>query len=264
MAEIFGAVAASIAVCGQLIKVGRSIQKAATKIRHARRDIADLADETIIFAGMYQRFLRACAEDLGEQDSTLPAVERLKYWTQATIDDLRELLRKVRALGSHPRYRASLPETVAAHVKWFFSKRSVDGLRVSLSVARESMNGFSNLMCISRLDMELKMLRAALRNEKERRVIEEKLGMTLEDKIRLSQQEMYVRQKETFRLLTSVGGLRMRCTARMSKYCLVQREISGYIKRKNHLSILTLQPKRCLSSLSYLRNTLRRYYLQHD
>ncbi|KAF1842231.1 uncharacterized protein K460DRAFT_409648 [Cucurbitaria berberidis CBS 394.84] len=190
MAEIFGAVAAGIALSSQLIRIGRSIQKATKRVRHARRDVSDLANETIIFAGLYQTFLRTCADDLEKCTSTKSSIGRLASWAKSTIDNLHKLLDKVQAVGSNHRYRYSISDTFAAHFEWFFSKSSVGALRASLSVARECMSGFSNLVCIKKLDVELEYLRAALKDTRVRQELEGRYGMQIEDKIIMVEQEI--------------------------------------------------------------------------
>jgi hypothetical protein len=53
-----------------------------------------------------------------------------------------------------------------------------------------SISGYSNLMYIQRLHEELQMLKLALENERSRQTIEEKFGMTLEEKIEMVLQSM--------------------------------------------------------------------------
>jgi hypothetical protein len=85
---------------------------------------------------------------------------------------------------------SSIEETLIAHLTWYFSKSEVKSLRVLLKVVRASMNGFSNLMCIRKLNEELQMLRDALKDRKSRQNIEEKLGMKIERKIQMVEQMM--------------------------------------------------------------------------
>lgn len=184
MAEIFGAVAAGIALSNEMIRIGRSIRKATKRVQHARRDFAELADEAIIFAGLYNRFLRTCGDDLKSCRDTAAAFQRLDKWARANRRGLRKIQRECKALRSNDKYGTSISETVAAHVKWFFNKDSVEGLQVALRVAREYINGFSTLTYIKKLEQELEMLRHALDNIMERQILEEQLGMPLEEKIK--------------------------------------------------------------------------------
>lgn len=193
MAEVLGAVAAGVALGSELVRIARSIQKVTKRIQHARRDVADLTKEAIIFAGLYQKFLHTCADDLKDRAKNNTSMMHLISWTRATLRGLRNLLKKVRPLQSNPKCYYSLSETLSAQWTWLFSARRVEGLRASLSVARECINAISNLICINKLDIELKLLKAALRSDRERRrVLEKELGMSLEDKIRMLEQERWV------------------------------------------------------------------------
>jgi hypothetical protein len=190
MAEVFGAVAAGVALCTELTKLGRAIHKATKRIKNAGRDIAELTDETVIFAGLCEDFLRTCADDHDAESSAVSSILPLNAWVKRTSTGLCDLLRKVEAIGPEPMHQYSIQNTLIAHIEWFFSKETVRRLRDSLTVARASMSGFSNLMCIRKLNEELHMLGAALSNRTSRKDIELRFGMSVEEKIRMVKQAM--------------------------------------------------------------------------
>lgn len=190
MAEIFGAVAASIAVGSELIRLGCAIQKRIKRIKNSRKDIQKLANETIMFAGLYQRFLRACDEDPNAYRTDAAATRPLITWAQSTVDSLKELLQKVEALHPQSKPRFNFEDKAISHLVWYRSASAVKTLRVSLSVARESINGFSNLMCLDKLKELLKAINLAMNDPVKRSELEQKLGGTLEDKILVVNQDM--------------------------------------------------------------------------
>ena len=190
MAEILGAVAAGTALGSQLIQLGCAIQKVTKKMRDARRDIDKLANETIIFAGIYKRFLRDCDEDPQAYIDDRSAIELLIRWAENTAEGLRELLTGVEALLPQSRIRFGWEERVIARLVWITSTDRIKGLRACLSVAKESLNGFSNLMCLKALKIEIDLLRGALRNPSERRKLEERLRVPLEIKIKALEIDM--------------------------------------------------------------------------
>lgn len=190
MAEIFGAIAAGITIGSDLIQLGRYIQEAIKRIKNSRKDIEKLASEAIIFAGIYRRFLRVCKDDRDANGIDFLAVQSLIIWAKTTVDSLDQLLRKVEALYPQSKSRSALEEKAIAHVVWYRSTRTVKALRDSLSVARESISGFTNLMCLKKIREEIKLLRRALHNRDERRELEAKLGTQLEIRIGQLDQEM--------------------------------------------------------------------------
>jgi hypothetical protein len=191
MADIFGAAIGGIALLSQLTKFGIAIRKATKRIKNSRRDIAELTDETVIFAGLCEEFLRTCADDHEAKSSAAASsIGPLNAWIKRTSTELRELLRKVEAIGPEPKHQHSLQQTLIAKLEWFFSKDTVRRLRDSLTVARASISGFSNLVCIKKLNEELQMLREALSSRDSRQKVELKLGMSVEEKIRMVRQAM--------------------------------------------------------------------------
>jgi hypothetical protein len=183
MAEILGAVAAGIPICSQLVITGRAIQRAAERVKNSRCDVEKLANETIIFAGLFRRFLDACKEDEDARSTDAASVYTLIGWAQGVVANLGELLGQVNALDRKLRPRPSLEKIAIARVVWFANKKPVDALRASLSVARESMQGYSNLMFLHKLNEQIKMLKEALIDNTKRSVLEKQLGITLEARI---------------------------------------------------------------------------------
>ncbi|KAF2623605.1 hypothetical protein BU25DRAFT_177347 [Macroventuria anomochaeta] len=192
MAEIFGAVVGGVALSTQLTQCGKKIRKAIKKIKSSRRDISELADDTVIFAGLCEGFLRACADGREAHIGRSSSIGSLNIWIKKTLAGLHELLRKVEALKHDPRYR-SWQDTLIAYLEWFFSTSSVKHLRANMAVARESINGFSNLMCIQKLNEELRMLRIALTRPMSRAEIERNLRLEIEEKIDLVKQAIKIK-----------------------------------------------------------------------
>lgn len=191
MAEIFGAVAAGIAVGSGLIEFGRKLQRSIERIKDSRQDSQDLATETIMFADLYQKFLRACREDRHRRTIDALAVRPLIKWAEETLAKLNKLLRKVEGLYSPYKPNTKWEDTAISRIVWLRSARKVQTLRDSLSVARGSVQGFTSLMCLDKLKELLKLLENAVRNPNERRKLEEQLGVPLEDKICEVKNEMY-------------------------------------------------------------------------
>ncbi|KAH6616470.1 hypothetical protein C7974DRAFT_45351 [Boeremia exigua] len=183
MAEIFGAVAAGIGVGSELIRLGCAIQKRIKRVKDSRKDIERLANETIIFAGLYKRFLRACEEDPDAYTTDVSAILPLISWAQKTVDSLTTLLQRVESLYPQSKPRTDFEDRAVAHLVWYRSTSTVKALRASLSVARESINGFSNLMCLEKLKDQLKTLRKALLDPHKRSALERDLGISVEARI---------------------------------------------------------------------------------
>ncbi|KAF1932706.1 uncharacterized protein M421DRAFT_399130 [Didymella exigua CBS 183.55] len=160
------------------------------RIKNSRRDIEELASETIIFAGLYKKFLRACDDDRDAYTTDALAVRSLITWATRTADSLRQLLRKVEALYPQSKSSSKLEKKAISHIVWLGSKSAVKALRDSLSVARESINGFSNLMCLKKLKKQIKSLKSALHDRNKRLECEAELGTTLEAKIREIDQDI--------------------------------------------------------------------------
>ena len=89
MAEIFGAVAAGIAVCQQMTRLAKAIHEVAKNVKNAPKDIGTLTNQTIIFAGLYGDFLETYAKDLAAQKSVW--IEILKACAENVIRRLRKI-----------------------------------------------------------------------------------------------------------------------------------------------------------------------------
>lgn len=190
MAEIFGAVAAGLSVGSGLIKCGCAIQKAIKKIRNSRKDVEQLAKETIIFGSLYKRFLRACDDDRDAYTTDIIAVTQLISWARKTQSSLEMLLTRIDALQPYSKSSSSLETRLIAHVVWLSCSSTVKALRSSLSVARESMNGFTYLMWLQKLKEDAKIMKEALHDPPQRRELESRFGTTLEAKLRETELEL--------------------------------------------------------------------------
>lgn len=175
--EIFGAVAATITLGAELVRISGSLRKAVRSIRYARRDIESLAEEIGLFSGLYENFLDACPLSSGSEAHSPSSNERLISWTRAAIRDYKKLRKEVGALARDP--NPSLLDTVAAHVRWYFRETTVKYLRASLCVARESITGLTNIRAIEKLDEQLSFLKSVLSTEQKRK-IEIEYGMPVE------------------------------------------------------------------------------------
>jgi hypothetical protein len=190
MAEIFGAVAAGLTICTQLAQLGNAIRKGVKRIKNARKDVLELSDEAVLFAGLCEDFLRTCDDHREPKSKAFTSLDRLVAWLEQPESALSELLEKVKALIRDPKYQYSWQEKCIAKIEWFGSKGAVKRLRASLSIARSSISGYSNLMCIQKLNEELRMLHLATRCDENRRIVQAQLGMTLEKKIDIVERAM--------------------------------------------------------------------------
>jgi hypothetical protein len=198
MAEIAGAIIGGMGICNQLFQLGREIQKAVKTIKNSRQDIEQLANETIIFADLYQRFSIVCKES-DDNASSSEAIVELKAWAKSCIRGLKNLLAKVKVLRFGNESSRSIEETIIAHLEWLFNKNTVKALRASLSVARESINGVSTLMHLNKLDAVIKMFKEASKDRELRRDLENELQISLEEAINKIEKTQLVSQwKETF------------------------------------------------------------------
>ncbi|KAH4291170.1 hypothetical protein HBH64_079690 [Parastagonospora nodorum] len=181
--EIFGAIAGGFALCNQLAKLGIAVREAIQRINNSGRDALDLSDEAVIFAGLCTQFLQVCDEDHNANKAIHSSVYRLISWMKKLKIGLDEVLQKVAALLPNSTSNRSLEERWIARIKWFGSKKEVEILRASMSIARTSIDGFSNLICIQKLNRELRMLELAITDTRLRKDIEKKFCMTLNEKI---------------------------------------------------------------------------------
>jgi hypothetical protein len=198
MAEIAGAIIGGIGIYNQLFQLGRKIQRAVKTIKNSRRDVRELARETDIFTDIYQRFL-SVREESDDNASSSAAIKELDAWAQSCIHGLETLLDKVEVLLCKDKSSHFIEEKFIAHLQWLFSKSTVKGLRASLSVARESINGVSTLMHLNKLDAWIKQLKEASKDRELRRNLEKKFDVPLEDAIQGFEENRLVSQsKETF------------------------------------------------------------------
>lgn len=181
---------AAIPIASQLIQLGRGIQKLIKKIKNARPDIESLADETIIFAGLYKRFMSECDKDADAFTKDKLAVRPLISWAERTANELQKLLNQVKARYPRSKIRSGAEGGVIDVLVWVRKESKVKALRASLSVARESIHGFTNLMCLKRLNVQIGVMIAALQNPIERHELERELGTTLERRIEELQVEV--------------------------------------------------------------------------
>ena len=174
--EVFSGAAAAITLGVEVLHLSKWLFKTAKKIKYARREITKLAKEMAIFSDFY----RVCISGQKRGGYGSYSTRRLVAWAQNAKGSFEKLLKRVRVLAGDSEY--SKLETLKAHMKWYFSENEVKCLRSSLSVARESMRGFSNITIIEKIDKEMDLLRAAIAKG-DRRAIEEQLGMTVEEKM---------------------------------------------------------------------------------
>jgi hypothetical protein len=187
MAEVFGAVAAGIAVCHEMTRLAKAIHGVARNVKNAPKDIGALTDETITFTGLYGDFLETYENG---SDRRSVWIKRLKACAENVIRRLQRILYEGDALRLDADYRYSLKDTWKANWKWLIRRNAVTHLRTSLAIASQTISGFLNILCIRRLDEELSLLRSILNNSEQRLEIETKFGVTLEEKIHCIQDKM--------------------------------------------------------------------------
>ncbi|KAJ4371178.1 hypothetical protein N0V83_004394 [Neocucurbitaria cava] len=180
--EPLGAAASAITIGVVILEISSKLKKLIKGVRHARREIKHLAEEMGTFAKLYEYFIDDYYRARSDSEACFrSAAKSLISWAKKAIRDFKVLHHKVCALAGDPEY--SLLETVAAHMKWYFSKTAVKYLRASLVVARESMIGITNIRAIQKLDEDLAWLRSAFTQE-QKQEIKEKFGMPVEQYIR--------------------------------------------------------------------------------
>lgn len=181
--EIAGVAAAGITFGATILKLSQWLHKSAKKIRHARRKLMKLVKEMGIFADLYEDFYRVCVSDQREKGRYTSSTRGLIDWIQDATDAFRELVKRVQALAGDSSY--SLLEKLTAHVKWFFSENEVEYLRLSLSVAQESIKGFTNVTLIETINEEIQMIRALIAqgNQQAIQAFEDRLGATLGERL---------------------------------------------------------------------------------
>jgi hypothetical protein len=103
MAEIFGAVAAGIAICHEMTRLAKKIHKVAKNVKNAPKDIGTLTDETVIFTGLYGDFLEMYEKGSAVDKSNW--IESLKVCAENVIRRLRKILYEGDALRLDANYR---------------------------------------------------------------------------------------------------------------------------------------------------------------
>ncbi|PVH97345.1 hypothetical protein DM02DRAFT_533387 [Periconia macrospinosa] len=93
------------------------------------------------------------------------------------------------ALTSARKYEYSWVETLTAHMKWYLSRASVKYFRASLKVARESIQAYTNIRCIEKLDEQLDMLKKAIENGAEQS-LEKELKIKVVERMNTVKQQM--------------------------------------------------------------------------
>ncbi|KAL5113323.1 hypothetical protein ACEQ8H_008802 [Pleosporales sp. CAS-2024a] len=154
MAEILGAVAAGTALCGGIFNTSKFLYETSKRLKNASQDILDLADEAVVFADLCDDFFHTCEDD-PEAKGAIVSIRHLVEWLKLPYSALEELLNNVKAIVRNPKYR-----------------------------------GFSSLIIIRKLNVELQILKHALNDETSRRQIEAKLKMRLEEKIKWLEQQL--------------------------------------------------------------------------
>jgi hypothetical protein len=188
MAEIFGAVAAGIALTTELSRLCRSLHKLVIQIRNAPRELSRLADEMRLFTDIYSEFYRACYCDTARKSNIRSPIRHLVAWTKDAIHGFNELLGKVGLLidGS----TSSVAQRCAARIKWYLNEKEVKCTRASLSVARQSISALSNIRFIGKINEEIQMLKEAIR-QGNRQSIEKGLGMSVEQRLQFLTRQKY-------------------------------------------------------------------------
>jgi hypothetical protein len=177
----FSTAAAAVALGPIIIGITREVRNAYKSVKYARRELEELVNEMDIFTDHYSEFLKACSTRKKHRKRVWSAKTKLVSWAQRAIFDFKELLYKVDALARDPTYRHTVMETALAHCKWYFSKNHLGHLRASLSVARQSMVGFTNICNIELLDEQLAHLNSIM-TPQQKQEIEKEYGVTKEQR----------------------------------------------------------------------------------
>jgi hypothetical protein len=173
------AVAAGITLTAELVRLSSSIRKAIKKMRYARTEVENLADEIEIFTDLYFDLLNACRTGPQTSKRASISIERLKIWVAGATESFEELLCRVEALDESGEYSLLDTLTARARLRWQRSESAAKCLRASLGVARESIACFTNIRNIEHLCELLDVLETAV-SEEQRRSIELKCGTNVE------------------------------------------------------------------------------------
>jgi hypothetical protein len=180
--QAFHTVAAGVTLSAEVLRSSRSLRKLTKGTKHARIEIAGLSKEMDLFADLYDELFRVCIFDSSTTSFTQLPVKRLVVWTEETIDAFRNLLDRIQDLVDIS--RGSVVDVLAAHMKWRAIERKMECMRISLSIARQGIKGFINIRVFEKLEEEEEVLRNAIERG-DRQSLEERFGMTLEDRVRV-------------------------------------------------------------------------------
>ncbi|PSN69737.1 hypothetical protein BS50DRAFT_295356 [Corynespora cassiicola Philippines] len=176
---LLGGVAAGWAISAEIVKICKVLRKVAKSIRYARREISRLEEEMAVFGELLDGFLRVCSKD---DEHVFSSTGILLNWARDALEGIKNFLNNVKALQFSPGDQYSYMETLKAHWDWYFGKSAMKYYRALMRVARESINGFTNIRIIQLLKDTLNEIRNAVAPE-ERRRIEERHNMPIEEVI---------------------------------------------------------------------------------
>lgn len=177
---IFGAAVGGVTLVGEMMKLGRALHAMAKSIKYARGDIKAFSEELYLSATLLQDFRTSCSNDSNRHTGHRLDPVRLMIWTNRACRSLRELLDKVQPLSLDSEQSSSLVRIIYAHLEWLFSKRMVKYLRACLSVARESMHAFMNILQVENLNEQLDLLRQLV-GTRSKQEVEVEPGKTAEE-----------------------------------------------------------------------------------
>lgn len=176
--------AAGVAAAGiTFLHLGHAIYKLARKIIFARRELMELVTEMGIFADLYEDFYKACISEQRKKGRSTSSTRPLIDWIEDAINSFRTLWKRMQAMAGDSRY--SKLETLTARVKWLFSENEVKCLRYSLSVARETIRGFSNITVLESINEEIRLINDVIAQGDRRAIqaLEDRCGTSLEEKL---------------------------------------------------------------------------------
>lgn len=179
--QAFDPIVAGVTLGAEVLRLNRSMRKLTKDTKHARIEISGLSKEMDLFADLYDELFRVCIFDSSTTGLTKPPVKRLVAWTEETIESCRNMLDRIQDLVDIS--RDSVVDVLAARMKWHAIEREMECMRISLSISREGIKGFTNTRAFEKLEEEEVMLRTAIERGY-RQSLEERFGMTLEDRVR--------------------------------------------------------------------------------
>ncbi|KAH4989842.1 hypothetical protein HBI76_063020 [Parastagonospora nodorum] len=179
--QAFHPVAAGVTLSAEVLRSSRSLRKLTKGTKHARIKIVGLSKEMDLFADLYDELFRVCIFDSSTTTCTQSPVKRLVAWTEETIDAFRNLLDRIQDLVDIS--RDSVVDVLVARMKWRAIEREMECMRMSLSISRQGIKGFINIRVFEKLEEEEDMLRNTIERG-DRQSLEERFGMTLEDRVR--------------------------------------------------------------------------------